>query len=198
MDQRACLVEVGSAEADAHHRGRERNSALEQLVFAIEFLDLRAPQRIVRANREPVDQFGQDEIIDPLAVVGGLAAVTVEVHSTHFEGIKTKMMGDIENGPLDSHDALRNSEPTKRRVRDRMRAAAKGFDPHVLEIIGIVAVENSTIGNGRRQIETVAAAKPLHEPDAENPSPVIEPYVVVDLELVALAGHHHVVVAIET
>src|SRR5262249_46814781 len=82
-------------------------------------------------------------------------------------------------------------------IRHRVGLASVRFDSNVFEEIGVIAVEDSTVGYCRRQVEAIPATKLLDELDAEDAAAVVEADVVVDLELVALAGDAHVVVTIE-
>ena len=68
---------------------------------------------------------------------------------------------------------------------------------HVLEEVGVVAVKHRAIVDGSGQVRGYAAAPGQFEIDAGDAAVVVESDVVVDDEVVSLAGHDHVVVAIE-
>ena len=66
-----------------------------------------------------------------------------------------------------------------------------------LQRVGVVGVEHRAVGDGAGQIGRIAAARRLVEADAADAAVAVEADVVVDAEIVALAGHLHVVVAVE-
>ena len=67
----------------------------------------------------------------------------------------------------------------------------------VVKRVGVVGVEHRTVGDRSRQIRGIAAARRMIEADAGDHSVVVEPHVVIDAKIVPLAGHLHVVVAVE-
>ena len=58
-------------------------------------------------------------------------------------------------------------------------------------------MEHRPVGDRARQIRRVPAARGLVELYAGDPALVIEADPIVDAKIVALAGHHHVVIAVE-
>ncbi len=71
------------------------------------------------------------------------------------------------------------------------------LDVHVLEEIRVVAVEHRAIVDRTRQIGRDAAARGEHEVDPLDAPTIVKADVVVDDEVMALARHYHVVVAVE-
>jgi len=58
-------------------------------------------------------------------------------------------------------------------------------------------MEHSPIGNGAREVRRHAAVRRLVKLDGLDAAGIVETHVVVDAEVVPLAGHDHVVVAVE-
>ena len=71
------------------------------------------------------------------------------------------------------------------------------MDERVVQLIRIVGVEHGAVGDAGGEIRGIAAARRVIEANADDPAVVVETHVVVDAELVALAGDDHVVVAVE-
>ena len=78
-----------------------------------------------------------------------------------------------------------------------MRLAAVRRDASIVEEIAVVRMEHRPVADRRRQVCGHAAARGHVERDRPDATVVVEADVVVDAEIVTLAGHDHVVVAVE-
>ena len=67
---------------------------------------------------------------------------------------------------------------------------------HIWKVIAVIGVEQRPVGHRPRQIRRPAAARGVGHGDRLDAPVVVEAHVVVDHEVVALAGDDHVVVAI--
>ncbi len=105
-------------------------------------------------------------------------------------------MAQMVEHPLDPHHALRPAEAAEGGGGLGVGLPAVALDPHMVEQIGVVGMQHRPVRHRQRQVLRPAAAGVLHELDAEKPALGIRPGAVVDAEVVALAGHHHVVVAV--
>ncbi len=122
---------------------------------------------------------------------------TIKVDAPDLERILAECARDVVDRVFDRKHALRPAEPAKRGVRRRVRLAAVRVDVHVFQEIRVVAVEHRAVVDGPGQVGRDAAARCEHEVHAEDTAVLVEADVVVDDEVVALAGHDHVVVAVE-
>ena len=66
----------------------------------------------------------------------------------------------------------------------------------VVEVIAVVGVEQRAVGDRAGEVGRVAAARGIGHVDAPDAPLLVEPHRIVDHEVVALAGDHHVVVAV--
>src|SRR5262252_3653141 len=107
------------------------------------------------------------------------------------------MMCDIGDRTLDPDHALRDSESAERGIRDGIGLASIRLDADMLQEIRVVAVKDSTVGHGCRQIQAHPATQLLDEFDPRDTPAVVKTDVIIDLEFMALAGDPHVIVAIE-
>ncbi len=98
--------------------------------------------------------------------------------------------------PLDPHHPLRATEAAEGRGALGIGAQSVRRDAHGGQPIGVVGVQHRAVGHGQGQVLRPAAAGVLGEDDAGDPPRVVEARVIVDAEIVALAGDDHVVVAV--
>ena len=78
-----------------------------------------------------------------------------------------------------------------------VRLAAVADDLEVRQVVAVVYVQQGAVVHRARVVGAVAAARGQHHINAQDATAVIEAAVVVDAKVVALAGDHHVVVAID-
>jgi hypothetical protein len=104
--------------------------------------------------------------------------------------------GDVVEHHFDGEHALGPAEAAEGGVGHRVGAAAQAADGHRVEVVGVVGVEHRAVVDRARQVGREAAAGGARRRPVMRPSGV-EAHVVVDAEVVALAGGAHVVVAVE-
>ncbi len=67
----------------------------------------------------------------------------------------------------------------------------------VVEVIGIVGMKHGAVGDGATEIGGKSGARRMHEIHAADAARLVEADLPVDDEIMALAGHDHVVIAVE-
>ena len=137
-------------------------------------------------------------VLDGLAVGRDVAAAAVEIGLAHIERIEPELPGDRVHHALDREHALRPAEAAEGGVGDGVglarasrRSGTTGGNRHC----------RHGTSRGRRRRRDRSAEQPQRAASststaAHAPSR-IEADRPVDAEIVALAGHHHVVVAVE-
>ena len=156
-----------------------------------------APRAIVGRALAAVDQLRQDVVLDLHAVGRDVAAVAVEIALAHIERIEAERPGDLVDRAL---DAIMPCGPPKPRnavfdtvlVFIRLVMMRRGR-----QVIGVVGVEHGAVVDRARQIGRIAAARGQHARARGCVPFVVEADLVVGAEIVPLAGHDHVVVAVE-
>ena len=78
-----------------------------------------------------------------------------------------------------------------------VRAHAPGADPRRRVVVGVVRVEHGPVVHAGREVGGTPAARVEIRVDAREHAAVVESAAPVHAEVVALAGHRHVVVAVE-
>ena len=199
MHQRPGLVEVRRRERDAELYRRQRQAALDDAAVGVEGVDLAAPLRIVGALLELGDD-ALDDIVLHRLVIGCHVAfrVAVEIALADLERVPAGGEGHLLDDALRTDHALRSAEAAKGRVGDGVCIERRGNRPDRRPEIGIVAVEQRPVGDRAGEIRREAAARSIDVVDAQNVAVVVEADLIVDHEIVPLAGRGHVVVAIGT
>ena len=197
MQQAAGLVQVRGGERDAELDRGERDAALEHRTVGVEGADRLAPRVIVGALLELPHDVVDDVVDDRLVVVRDVAICdAVEIVLAHVQRVLAEMARDLVDHALDPHHALRPAEAPESRIGHGVGLAAEGQNADVFQVIAVVAVEHRAVVDRARQVRRVAAASGQHEIDAEDAALVVEADFVLGLEIVPLARHQHVVVAI--
>ena len=196
MGERARLVEVGSGEADPELDGRECDAAADRGMIGIEAHDRLAPRRIFGAFRQFGDQLRGDIVLDNHVIGRHVAPRPVQIGLPHRDRIAPQRGGDRIHHPLDREHPLRPAEAAEGSVGDGVGAETVRDDLDRGEVIAIVRVEHGAVVDRQAQVHRRAAARGELQPDALDPPLAIEADVVIDREIVALAGDRHVLVAI--
>ncbi|ABA47595.1 hypothetical protein BURPS1710b_3214 [Burkholderia pseudomallei 1710b] len=197
VNERARLVEMRDVERNAELHRRERDALLQHRARRVERARRRAA-RAIRARRlELGDQLGQHVVLDRLAVRRHVAlGLAVQVRAAHVERIAAERARDAVDDVLDRERALGAAEAAKRGVRLRVRLPAAADDRYVGQPVRVVEVAHGARHHGPRQIGGEAAARRHVDRDALDHARVVVAHVVAVMEIVPLAGDHHVVVAI--
>ncbi len=164
----------------------------------VERLDRRLARLVARAFGQLFDQRGGDIVLDRHMVGRDVAAGTVEVAPADFERVEAEVERDRIHHPLDRDHPLRAAEAAKGGVGNGVGFQALADDLCGREIIAIVGMEHRAIADCGREIDRGAAARGEIEADAGDMALAVEADIVGGGEIVALAGHRHVVVAVES
>ena len=198
LHQRAGLVEVGGGEADPELDRRQREALLEDAVAGVERGDRLAPRaHSPRCRASSAISSRRDIVLDRHVIGRQVAAGAVEIGLAHVERIEPEMRGDGVDRPLDRHHPLRPAEAAEGGVGDGvgLAAGARRSRPRAgNRRLSAWNIARSLIA--RRQVGGGAAARGQLECDALDPAVAVEADIVVGGEIVALAGHDHVVVAV--
>jgi hypothetical protein len=71
--------------------------------------------------------------------------------------------GDVAHDGLDQDHALRPAKAAKRGVALGVELAAVGGNLHILQVVGVVAVEDGTVGHRAGQVGAEAAVGGHHQ-----------------------------------
>ena len=134
--------------------------------------------------------------INTLGVRGQSPRRGIEIDPPHRQRVQPQSERDVIHHPLDPHHPLRPAKAAKGGGALGVGAQPVAFDPHRRQVIGVVGVQHGAVGHRQRQILGPAAAHQMHELDPPHPALIVAPDPVAYAQIVALAGDHHVVVAI--
>ena len=122
MDKGARLIEKLCVEGNAEFHRRQGNAALDQIIGAVERLNLSAPPGVVGRYLQLVNDVLNDAIGDRLAIVGdallggGNRSVRIEITPPDNQWIEAQMMRHLVNRPLHPQHPLRPAKAAKGRV----------------------------------------------------------------------------------
>ena len=199
MDQRARLIEEGRGKGNPELHGRQGKALFQNRAFGIERRNLFAALAIVAGFQDIVGQFRQNVIFDHHMVWRRIAILgVVIVGNTNIHRITPDGHGDLINDAFNRDHALRPAKTTKRRVGHKIGFAAVRPDFDIAKVIGVVGMEHRPISNRRRQISRKTAIGGILDIQPANPPVIIKADIIIDNEIMAFAGHDHVVIAIKT
>ena len=156
-----------------------------------------APAAVAARPFQLRNQRGDDVVGDLLAVRRHVAPAAIEVRLAHIQRIEVQPYRDRVHHALGEQHALRTAEAAKRRVRNRIGPQPARKDAGCRIEIAIVRMEHGAVVHAERQIGGIAAAAEQRYIDGGERARGVEARLVVDMEIMALAGHDHVVVAVE-
>jgi hypothetical protein len=113
-----------------------------------------------------------------------------------IERIEPEMGRDRVHHPLDRHHPLRPAEAAEGGVGDGVGLEPARDDLDRGQVIAIVGVEHGAVADREAEVGGGAAARGEGDADALDPALAVEADIIVRREIVALAGHDHVVVAV--
>ena len=167
-------------------------------LVAVERGDRLAARAVVAACLELGDQFVDDVVLDDLAVGRGIAIViVVKIELAHLQRILAERARDIIDDVFDRERALRAAETAKRGIRLGIGLDAVGVDGDVAEVIGIVEMAHRARDHRPGQVGRKTGLRGHVDFGRVDQTVVVVTDLVVEFETVALAGDHHVVVAVE-
>jgi hypothetical protein len=85
----------------------------------------------------------------------------------------------------------------RKAVLDTVWVSPQAQDGHRVQVVGVVGVEDGPVVHRARQVGREAAAGGQQQAQAEDLPAIVKPRLVLDVEVVALAGDAHVVVPVE-
>ena len=135
--------------------------------------------------------------VDAHPVRRDVATLAVEIAFAHIERIEPERPGNVVDQPFRRHHALRATKTAEGGVGDRVRLRAFGDDARRRQVVAIVGVEHGAVVDRGREISRVATARREHHVERGDTAVSIEAGRVVGAEVMPLAGHGHVVVAVE-
>ena len=197
MHQCARLVEVGEREGDAELDRRERDALLQHRILRVEAGDLFASCAIVGRRLELFDDLGRDVVLDLHAIGRDAALDAVEIGLAHVERVLARAAGDHLHQAFGKQHALRATEAAEGGVGDSVGAKPARGDARGGIEIGIIRMEHGAVADGIGKIRRIAAAGEKIDINTGDATLAVEACRVVDAEIMALAGQHHVLVAVE-
>ena len=122
----------------------------------------------------------------------------VEIQLADFERVLAERIGDILDHALAADHALRAAETAKGGVGDGIGLQRPRAQPDIRIEIAVVGVEERTVGDRTGEIGRKTAARREDGVDRLDAALVVEADLVVDVEVMTLAGRSHVVVPVGT
>ena len=199
MNERSGLIEMDEREGNPElHRG-QRDASFQHRTRRIECGDLFAARPIRAGVLKFHDEFEKDIVLDPHVVGGAVAADTaVEICLADVERIAPQRIGNVIHHVFGEDHALRAAEAAEGGIRHRVGPHAPAADARGRIEIGVVGVKHRPVDHAERQILRVSASRVERDIDRANGADLVEADGIVDPEVMPLAGHDHVVVAVET
>ena len=175
--------------------GQSASPLLQDIIVPVEVSDRGAARDHVRLADQAIDRFPDHVVLDHLTVGRGVPVLDAVV-VPRPDGIE--IAAEVARQPfdhgLDREHALGAAEAAKRGVGDGIGLAGIAAKHHVRQVIAVVGVAEGPVQDGGREIRHMAGAGRERHIEAEDPAVVVEADVIVDREVVALAGDNHVVV----
>ena len=127
----------------------------------------------------------------------GKRLFAVEIAQAHIERVQFQPTRDVAHDGLDQDDALWAAKAAKGGVALRVGLAAVGGNLHMLQVIGVVAVEDGAVRHRAGQVGAPAAVGGHHQLQGGEAPAVVKTCGVLVFKRMALAGDHEVVVAVQ-
>ncbi len=136
-------------------------------------------------------------VLDRLIVGRAFAARAQQVGFAHVERIEAALARDRVHHPLDGDHALRAAEAAKGGVGDGVGLEAARDDRDVGQPVAVAGVEHRAVADSGRQVRGAAAARVERHVVTGDDALIVVSHPPIRAEIVALAGQHEIVVAIE-
>ena len=136
-------------------------------------------------------------ILDAHAVRSDVPPRRVEIALAHEQRVETQGDRDRVHHPLGEEHPLRSAESAERGIRHRVGAHPPGVDPRRRIVVGVVGVEHGAVVHAEREIGRIPATPAELHIDPREHAFAVEAAAPVQAKIVTLAGHRHVVVAVE-
>ncbi len=105
-------------------------------------------------------------------------------------------MGYLRQHPFYTQDALGAAKSTIGRRRLGVGFQTVAFNPGCRQQIGIISMQHGPVGHRDGQIQRPAAAGILHKFNTNDPAFLVIAHMIIDPEIVTLAGDDHIVIAV--
>ena len=120
----------------------------------------------------------------------------IEIDPPDGQRVHVQSMGHMVHHTFNAQHPLR---PTKAAVGGgglHVGLQAVAFDANMIKLIGVVRMQHCAVCDGQRQILRPAATGIMMEVDAQNAAALIIADIIVDTEIMTLAGDDHIVVSV--
>ena len=170
---------------------------LEHRAAGVEGRDRGAARVVVGAGHQLVGQRVDDVVGDRLPVGRDVVRrLAVEVGAAHLQRVAPSLRAMPLEDQLDDQRALRPAEAAEGGVALRVRLRAEAVDGDFGQPVGVVEVADRARHHRRAQVGAEAGVADHRHLGAEDAPGVVVADLVVELEAVAPAGDHEVVVAV--
>ena len=136
-------------------------------------------------------------VLDRLSIRGAFRARSQQIGFAHVERIEATLARDRVHHPLDGDHALRAAEAAKGGVGDGVGLEAARDDRDVGQPVAVAGVEHRAVADAGRQVRGAAAARVERHVVTGDDALIVVSHPPISAEIVALAGQHEIVVAIE-
>ena len=197
VNEGARLIEIGVGEGNAEFHRRQRQAFFQHDIGGIETRDLLAAGPVVRRCFKLLDDLQRDVVLDRHAIRRHIAAVRVQIDLPDIQRIDPGLHRDGLDHAFGEDHALGAAEAAERGVRHRVGHQPPRADARRRVIISIIGVEHGAVADRVAQIRRVATTRQEFHIDTLDAALVVETGAIIDPKIMALAGHHHVFVAIK-
>ena len=120
----------------------------------------------------------------------------VKVALPHQQRIKAKCCRNVIHDPFHSEHALRATKAAKGGGGLRIGPQTVAFDPNIGKEIGIVSMQHCAVSHRQAQVERPSTTCKMSDIQRCDPPRVIKANVVIDAEIMPLAGDDHIIVTV--
>ena len=191
------LVQVRQVEGDAELHGHQGQALLEHRVDPIEPVHFGTALRVAAAAHQLFRQ-RRDHVVGEGLAVGRdvVVGVAIEVGPPHRQCVVPEVAGHLVEDHLDGEGALRPAKAAEGGVGLGVRPGQMPVQGHLRDPVRVVGVAEGPRQHGRRQVGGEARVGDHREFHAQQAAGVVEARFPVELEAVAAAGDHEIVVAV--
>ncbi len=198
MNQRTSLVVMGGGKGNAEFDRRDRDAAPQVGAVGIERAAGLAPFYVMAAPRQFGQQFGGDRVLDHHVVGRDVAIMrAIGVALADLQRVKPGGKGDFLDHAFRRDNALRAAKTAIGGVGLRIGAQWLGTQAHVGIEIGIIGMEQCAVDHGAGQVGRPPAPCRQHHVHGNDPALIGKADIVVNDEIMPLAGHGHVVITVQ-
>lgn len=201
MHQCTCLVEQRGRKADAELHRRKGNAALQDVVVRIPglnglqaFLVLRRLLQFLRHGAQKI-VFHAHLVVRDCAWRCGICIVVIA--AANLQRVQPQRACNIAHDGLNHDHALRAAKAAKGRVALGVELAAVRGNAHIREEIGIVRMEDGTVGHGAGQVGAKAAVGGHLQLQTGDEALIVKAHIPLVIKGVALAGDHEIIITVQ-